>query len=290
MESYEEQLEKMIKHYSQDEIVQICKSLNQSYNIYDSERHRWEQLQYILSKTDAEDIRSLQKVQLSNKVINDLIMRFYPCERVVKYHLIKHLMPLSNHIVAFEMCVGNSRIDVCRINGKSYAYEIKTAFDTFERLKTQMNDYMQTFEKVYLVVPKNKETEALLNIPEKCGLITYRSSNGKFVFSYRRKAQINICDITKAIYSLSSADLMALLQRLEMKVPACKQERISSALTIDASRFWTAYKAVLKEKYQMKWTFLRDHFDDILPIDIQNFFATSIDPSLTYEKKGAEQV
>ena len=68
-------------------------------------------------------------------------------------------MSRSNHIVAFEMVIGESRIDICRINGQSYAYEIKTQYDTFDRLGTQMRDYLKTFEKVYVIVPSNRVSD-----------------------------------------------------------------------------------------------------------------------------------
>ena len=38
----------------------------------------------------------------------------------------------------------SSRIDICRINGKLCAYEIKTEYDNYDRLSTQMNDYFMS--------------------------------------------------------------------------------------------------------------------------------------------------
>lgn len=79
-----------------------------------------------------------------------------------------------NHIVAFEMNIGDSRIDICRINGSSYAYEIKTEYDTFDRLGSQMQDYLRTFQKVYVIVPIGRVNDVKNLIPESCGIISYR--------------------------------------------------------------------------------------------------------------------
>lgn len=142
-------LQSILNNYSDDEILQMCKTINKDYNIYDPEDVRWAKIGYVLNKTNSSDIELLRKTCLSNKVVNDMIFNYYFCERVIKYYFIKHLKDQLNHIVAFEMNIGDSRIDICRINGSSYAYEIKTEYDTFDRLGSQMQDYLRTFEKVY---------------------------------------------------------------------------------------------------------------------------------------------
>lgn len=287
MSEYSLMLDKIIAQYASAEMEQICKALNKSYNIYDSEDYRWAQLRYVLSKTAEEDIINLQRIQLSNRVINDLLFKFYPCERVVKYYLIKKLRSLSNHIMAFEMTIGNSRIDICRINGHSYAYEIKTAYDTFERVGTQMADYLETFERVYLVIPIERRSEAICQVPDNCGIITYRTvSDGNLRFHYYRKSLVNTCSIQKCACSLSSADLSNLLGLMNYKnIPALRTEKLEMLFACNKKNFWSAYKKLLKNKYMTKWEFLMDHFNEILPIDIQNFFSTSLNPELVYYTK-----
>ncbi len=291
MNEYYKILNKIIKQYTTAEMEQICKTLNKAYNIYDSEEYRWVQLRYVLSKTPESDIADLHNIQLSNRVINDLILKFYPCERVIKYYLIKKLKSLSNHTVAFEMSIGNSRIDLCRINGYSYAYEIKTAYDTFDRLVTQMNDYTEAFERVYLVVPFERRDEAAHYIPNNCGIITYRkTANSNFCFRYYRKASLNSCNIQKCAESLSSTELSSLLRLLKFKnIPSLREEKLNVLFKHYTKNFWPLYKKLLKDKYSLKWKFLVDHFDEILPIDIQNFFSTSLDPNLAYYTKKAGQ-
>lgn len=284
MSDYTTLLNSILQQYSTEEIEQICKNLNRIYNIYDSEDHRWSQIKYAFTKTDEEVIDQLRKSQISNRVINDLILRFYPCERVIKYYLIQKLLHLSNHIVAFEMSVGHSRIDLCRINGHSYAYEIKTKYDTFERLETQLIDYTETFEKVYIVIPIERKIEAFQCIPNNCGIITYRiSPNGKVFFSYCRKAINNSCSVKKCAESLSSSELLHMLKVLNSKIiPSTKDERIEQLCTYSDNIFLPTYKKFLKGKYISKWNFLVQHFSEILPIDIQSFFSSSLDPSLAY--------
>lgn len=279
-------LDSVIKKYSAEEILQICKVLNKDYNIYDSEDVRWAKLKYVLYKTSDDEIRLLREQYLSNRVVNDLIFQYYHCERVIKYYFIKHLKQKPNHIVAFEMSTGGSRVDICRINGSSYAYEIKTEYDTFDRLSTQMEDYLRTFEKVYVIVPSMRVEAIKPLVPNSCGIIAYRITDShEAFFSYFRKAEKNQCDITLCLESLSSNDLSHLLRLLDEKNYRTRTEKMSRLLQISNDKIiWKQYRQLLKNKYRQQWGFIANNFDDILPIDIQSFFSSNMSPELLYTK------
>lgn len=279
-------LRSILSDYSNEEILQMCKVINKDYNIYDPESVRWTKLEYVLNKTPKQDIEQLQKECLSNAIVNDLIFNFYYCERVIKYYFIQHLRNKMDHIVAFEMAVGDSRVDICRINGSSYAYEIKTEYDTFDRLETQMSDYIKTFEKVYVIVPKARVNDVRLLIPESCGIISYRlNSSNKIVFSYAKKAKKNRCDVRCCIKSLSSNDMSYLLKLLKKTDSGIRSEKMELLLQIASTRsIWKQYRQLLKHKYESQWAFITKHFDEILPIDIQSFFSSNLRPELLYTK------
>lgn len=279
-------LQSILNNYSDDEILQMCKTINKDYNIYDPEDVRWAKIGYVLNKTNSSDIELLRKTCLSNKVVNDMIFNYYFCERVIKYYFIKHLKDQMNHIVAFEMNIGDSRIDICRINGSSYAYEIKTEYDTFDRLGSQMQDYLRTFEKVYVIVPIGRVSDVKNLIPESCGIISYRiTKNREVVFSYQKCAQKNCCDIKFCLDSLSSGDMSYLLKLLNEKDFKTRADKRTRLLQIAATRsIWTPYRKLLRHKYADQWRFITEHFDQILPVDIQSFFSSKMDPNLLYAK------
>ena len=79
-------LQSILNNYSDDEILQMCKTINKDYNIYDPEDVRWAKIGYVLNKTNSSDIELLRKTCLSNKVVNDMIFNYYFCERVIKYY------------------------------------------------------------------------------------------------------------------------------------------------------------------------------------------------------------
>ena len=253
-------LQSILNNYSDDEILQMCKTINKDYNIYDPEDVRWAKIGYVLNKTNSSDIELLRKTCLSNKVVNDMIFNYYFCERVIKYYFIKHLKDQMNHIVAFEMNIGDSRIDICRINGSSYAYEI--------------------------IVPIGRVNDVKNLIPESCGIISYRiTKNREVVFSYQKCAQKNCCDIKFCLDSLSSGDMSYFLKLLNEKDFKTRADKRTRLLQIAATRsIWTPYRKLLRHKYADQWRFITEHFDQILPVDIQSFFSSKMDPNLLYAK------
>ena len=276
-------LNSILEEYSAVEVLQICKVINKNYNIYDPEDVRWAKLEYALNRTSHSDIELLRKNYLSNKIVNDLIFNFYYCERVIKYYFIKHLKEMNN-IVAFEMSIGDSRVDICRINGSLYAYEIKTEYDTFDRLETQMQDYLRTFQKVYIILPHTRVESVRPILPDSCGIISYRINKSRdVVFSYAQRAQKNHCDIASCINSLSSSDMSYLLKSLKGNDCRTRNEKREHLLQIaDTKPIWKQYRQLLRHKYENQWGFITEHFDRILPIDIQSFFSSNMDPGLLY--------
>ena len=279
--------DEILNEYSTNEIVQICKYLNKEYNIYDTEEIRWKKIKYVFFKTSYDKIYSLQNKTFSNEFINQILLEYYICERVVKYHFIKFLKDSLHDIVAFEMSIGDSRIDICRINGKLCAYEIKTEYDNYDRLESQMNDYFRAFEKVYIIVPSQKAEIVKNYIPKKCGIITYRTDKKyNMIFSYRRSAKENKCNIEFCMKSLSGSDLNRILKILNIKPLKTKKENLNLLLSnAKEKNIWNTYKRFLKYKYKNQWDYLKNNFDKILPIDCQSFFSSQMNPDILYEKE-----
>lgn len=55
------------------------------------------------------------------------------------------------HSVLTELCVNKSQADLVVINGTTTIYEVKTELDSLSRLSNQLDDYIQVFDKVYVV-------------------------------------------------------------------------------------------------------------------------------------------
>lgn len=88
----------------------------------------------------------------------DLIKDNYRCEYIylneifVNEILKKHD---KSHSILTEMYVNRSQADLVVINGTTTVYEIKTELDSLTRLEKQLEDYIQVFDKVFVITYKD---------------------------------------------------------------------------------------------------------------------------------------
>ena len=118
------------------------------------------------------------------KLFNDLINKYYHNEITIKSNFINNILLKSkNHITIFELNSGKSRLDLCKVNGNSVAFEIKTDLDSLYRLDKQLYDYMSLFEKVYVICSEKRCNIIEKVIPYECGIYSYKiTKNGKYIF------------------------------------------------------------------------------------------------------------
>lgn len=281
-------LSEIENNLDRESIVEKTKILLRQYDVSYNDDKLWNTLKQVFNEQLGEIINIHSQKYVANEIISKLALRYYPGERTVKYHLFKKLSKIISEVTVFELYANNSRIDICRVNGASVAYEIKTELDNYERLSVQLMDYLTIFEKVYVVVPlKNKEKVKGL-LPKECGLITYRLEDEKCFFSHQKAASSSpYLSGENQLKNLSSLDLNYIICKSKLKSrPEKKSERLNLILNnLTLNEINRLFKDCIKSKYADKWNFLKENFDDIYPIDIQHFFNTSIEPSLAYYKK-----
>lgn len=221
----------------------------------------------------------------ARKFINDFSLKHYPNEVAIKSIFLNQILLRSKkNVTIFEFRVGNSRLDLCQINGnnKSVAFEIKTDYDTPKRLEQQMHDYFQVFENVYLICSKKRLDKFINFIPKECGIYVYDiKASGNYSFIKLRSA--------KKSYKLSSkSQLSALTKKDLISYFECpyshdKEEMIKYCLDLlSENEINKRFKLCLRNKYQMKWEYFLSIKNDILEIDYQWFYKNSISPKIVY--------
>lgn len=218
----------------------------------------------------------------SRELLNNLIYNTYPNENVIKSAFVDNvLMKSSNHISIFELAVGNSRTDLCKINGSSIAYEIKTEYDNYSRLSKQIRDYLSVFEFVYVICPISNIDAIEAEIPQECGIYSYSYINGTYKFNKYKPAEKS--------NHLTSIDQLSILTKKEcitnFKFKNCddKQKLIQDIHNNYSQKYINSvFKRTLKHKYTNNWMFLRTHCNHIYNIDYQWFFKHNISPQIIY--------
>lgn len=123
----------------------------------------------------------------------DILRKNYRNEYVYKSAIVnkiifgRHSPKTSSSSI--ELPVNNSIVDVAVFNDKSTAYEIKTEFDSPRRLVTQAIDYLDVFERVYIVThPDFAEKYCALSMPN----VGVLSLSMKETLSVVKEAKSNI--------------------------------------------------------------------------------------------------
>lgn len=229
----------------------------------------------------------ISKFIKSTRDINELISTNYHNEAIIKSSFIKDVLSkYINNVVSLELKVGNSRIDICKFNGLSIGYEIKTEYDTFTRLKKQLVDYSKVFDKLYLILPYDKIETSYKYISDNIGVYAYRIVNGVPIFKCVRKANIiRDKDFDTLLNILSVNELK---KNYNFKRNTNKKTIITNIINdFSSNSINKIFLDCMSKRYSRQWIVIFNNLSNILNIDLQWFFKNSIDPIMHY-KKGLE--
>lgn len=239
----------------------------------------------LLQKLDFSFLSTLSHKNI-HEIYNDIILKYYPNEICIKSSFINQiLLNGKKHVTIFELPIGSSRADLCKINGKSVAYEIKTDLDNFSRLQKQINDYYTIFEEVFVICSCSNVNSIIDLLPAQCGIYSYTiSKRGKYHFQLFRNAMPN--------YEMDSQKQLSLVRKNEFSIffnidinEKKRYEIIKEILEQYSSETINRiFKKILKNRFQKQWNFLKQNHDEILEIDYQWFYKNQIEPSIIYNK------
>ena len=128
------------------------------------------------------------------KNIREDLMKNTTCDGEIRDVLIKDLESNKNNIkIIQELGLGyyNSRIDIAVINQEFCGYEIKSDRDTLKRLDMQIYSYNNIFDRITIVLGRNKISEAKKIIPDFWGTIIAFKKDGKLLLKKCRRAELN---------------------------------------------------------------------------------------------------
>jgi hypothetical protein len=213
---------------------------------------------------------TLTKLQLHKK-INDILITHYKGEQQLKYSLCKEFFN-KKIVAAFEMRVNRSRTDFLTINGVSQSFEIKSGLDNLQKLNKQSMDYSRVFDYNYMVIHPKHLIKVEEIVPPNFGIWCFNGAK-KII---HRDAQLNTkIDPEIQLRLLSKKEIKA-----GFKEYGDKRSQIIKDYT--PSEINNTFKELLKNRYRNRWDFLIRHKESILPIDVQFFFNTNIEPAIIY--------
>lgn len=106
------------------------------------------------------------------------LLDHYRCEYVYKNAIATKIFlsrhSLQNSLMTDEIRSAGSRGDVAILNGTSTIYEIKSEFDSFDRLDNQVSDYQKVFDRIYVVTTEKKSRVLTGTAQRSVGIIVLR--------------------------------------------------------------------------------------------------------------------
>lgn len=241
--------------------------------------------------TNEELVKAYRKITNKNisserirEEFNQKIQKGLLNEAIIKAELLKSFCfnknPINN-IVVFEYNTGNSRADLCVFNGKSIVFEIKTEFDTFNRLQTQLSDYLKTYQYLYLVIPRVKLDEALVFVKnENIGILIYEIKRNRLSFETIREPHLN-----KSIDSQFQLNLLTKSQLAKYQsIPIQSKDMMIESILLNHSReeINTIFIKETKNKFKKKWLFVYENRYKIKPLDFQWFYKNNVSVEAIY--------
>lgn len=215
-----------------------------------------------------EDCTALDKFELHQRINHHLLAQYHG-EQAIKYALFKAFKqkPL---IAAFEMNVNNSRLDFLTINGVTTGYEIKSSLDTLQKLSKQSADYLKAFEYNNIIIDECHLQNSRQIVPEHYGIITIHRGRKKTI----QTGSYN--------HGIDAEFQLKLLTKKEL-LAAFGNWRVTDILRdTDAVTINIRFKQVLKARYRDRWNFITSRAEQILPLDVQFFFNSNIEPNNIY--------
>ena len=145
-----------------------------------------------LSAADCEWLYSMYIHNIPSVKAAELFLIRYPTATIVREAFVESILESVHDDIgeiSYEFPITNTRIDIARIQGDSYAYEIKSIRDSSRRIEHQISTMKKIFEKTYLVLPKEKKLLSSISIDKKVGIYYYVLDDENIIFKKRRTAK-----------------------------------------------------------------------------------------------------
>ncbi len=84
---------------------------------------------------------------------------------------------LNTSIMLTEFRVANCKADTVILNGTSNVYEIKTEYDSLDRLDHQITAYENFFDRIYVITISNQVNKVIKAVSDNIGIIIYTNRN-----------------------------------------------------------------------------------------------------------------
>jgi len=154
--------------------------------------------------------------------IYDIISSSYRNEYIYKNAIANNILlgrhSLNTSVMLSEFRVGNCKADVVILNGTSTVYEIKSEYDSFDRIENQIRSYMSVFDRVNVITSKSQIPKITNILPDEIGLLELTQ---KSTIRILREAKSNKKQVKPEVIfdSLRKTEYLDIIKKYFSRVP-----------------------------------------------------------------------
>ncbi|SHF94688.1 sce7726 family protein [Vibrio gazogenes] len=177
---------------------------------------------------------------------------------------------LNTAVMLSELRIGRNIADCVILNGQSTCYEIKTEYDSLDRLSEQLSSYYSIFDNVYVVCGEKHLDKILKQSPDEVGVIQLTKRNTLSTVRQAKDLSKNDIDKNLMLNTLRSEEYKHLAKLISGSIPSVSNIKMYSACfdiisTTDAKILREHFKTVLKYHRKNNGNFIRS-----LPKSLKN--------------------
>lgn len=210
-----------------------------------------------LSASDCEWLHSMYLRKVPSRKVAELFLIKYPTANIIREAFVDQLVKNDCDEIgelSYEFPIPKTRIDIARIQGDSFAYEIKSIRDSSRRIEHQINTIKRIFEKNYLVLPKDKNLLSSLTIDRKVGVYYYSTEDQNILFKRNRKARkMTSFDSLKQLQLFWEKELTGYYCEIFNEIPEKTGRTVMEQLLVNrlsSKEINTKFKDVLRIRFQ----------------------------------------
>lgn len=160
-----------------------------------------------------------------------VLLKTYKNEYIYK-NVLTHKILLGKHSLntsqmLMELRVGNSIADVVLLNGSSTVYEIKSDYDSMNRIETQMSAYRDAFDFINVITTIKQADRVKKIVHDDVGILILSDRN---TISTYREAKSNIQNIKLSVLfdSLRKTEYTQIIKKYYGEIPQVPNTKINS--------------------------------------------------------------
>ncbi len=174
----------------------------------------------------------------------------FPTGNIVSKNFVEHLGKFESQLgsIFYEFPITHTRVDILRLSGEFYAYEVKSVRDKLDRLVYQIPALQKYFDYVTVVIPTENEKSVRCYLQKNIGITSFQVKDRLMVFDSKRKAKKSVLLDSIAQLEILRLDELRDIYRCGKLKPTRKEAIEGIMRNLNTKEIHTVFLSKLKDR------------------------------------------